>query len=111
MRIYNPPLGNASSIAVSKITPPSTFTTAAPLTVNAGSHIDIAADTTAYERFISNLDTAITIYCRDQSAITGLQGVPIPPGGTFILETQSALRLTNDGGSNVTVNVNSTQNV
>ncbi len=82
------------------------FVTIAPVTVNATSFANYAPNAACVETFISNLDAALTIYVRDTAANTDAQGIPVGPKSTLILQTTSALRLTNGGATNVAVNIN-----
>jgi hypothetical protein len=84
--------------------PGNTFTASANQTISTAAHFDIAADTTRRELFVTNTHATNTIFARDASGTTAI-GLPIGPGATVILETTAAVRLRNESGANVTVNI------
>lgn len=80
--------------------------TSAPLVVPNAGNVNYAPNANCMRVIFSNLDTALSVYIRDQAAATDQQGILLAPRATATLETNAALRLTNGGGTSVTVTVN-----
>lgn len=84
---------------------PSALLTVATLTANAGSFVDIPADSDQIEVLVSNYDATLAVYARDTAATTQ-GGTKINAGETAVISTSAAVRIVNPGGSNVSIGVN-----
>lgn len=108
MRIGNPPPINQSTIAVSGLASPATFTTAAAISITTANYADITALTYQRECIISNTHASASVYVRDQVATTASLGTLLGAGATAVFTTSASLRVTNASGSTVSITVNQT---